>query len=186
MGTTSTRIRPGAPNRTNTPPSASSCAASWESRTSAGNPAPSKDIRWLRRWTRSCGLHGEIFSVVREAQGPRAVGALCRRAEHRHGAGGLGGAVQGIWEQPARGTAVRSFAPDLAVHGPGAGGARIRGQDLRRAFEGYGDSLARGAAGGHPAGESCELVALPGAGLRLDGLEGLLLGAGGGRATRGP
>ncbi len=75
--------------------------------------------------------------------------------------------------------------PGLAIHGPCGGGAGVRGQDLRRASEGHRNSMACGAARGHPAGEPCELVALPGAGLRVDGLEGLLLGAGGGGLQRG-
>ena len=52
----------------------------------------------------------------------------------------------------------------VAVHGPGGGGARLRGQDLRRPPEGHRDPLARGAARRHSAGEQCPLVALPRAG----------------------
>ena len=46
------------------------------------------------------------------------------------------------------------------------------------------DPLARAAARRHPAGEQRALVALPRARLRLGGLEGLLLRAGGGRLHR--
>ena len=121
------------------------------------------------------GLHREILRCLREEQSAHSVGALRRRAQHRHRTGGLGSALQSLPRQPARGPAVRPVAPGVAVHGPGGGGARIRRQDLRRPPERHGDSLARAETRRHPAREPCPLVAFPRARIRLGGLEGLLL-----------
>ena len=95
-----------------------------------------------------------------------------------HRTGRVGGAVQVVQGQPARGAAVRSLAPGVAVHGPGAGGSRFRRQDLRRTPEGQRDPLAcRAARRIHPV-NNATLVALPGSGLWLGRLEGLLRGTG--------
>ena len=68
----------------------------------------------------------KYFPRVPALQRPHPVGTLRRRTQHRHRPGGLGGALQGLSRQPARGLAIRPLAPRLAVHGPGGRRPRIR------------------------------------------------------------
>ena len=64
-------------------------------------------------------LQREVLPGLREEQSSHSLGAVCRRSEHRDRPGRLGGAVQGVRQQPACRPAVRSVASGVAVHGSG-------------------------------------------------------------------